>query len=376
MKAKELGELIRVSVIPNSPSQLGNRIFSTGGLSGAHAENIHWMQPYASLHCEALIENIRMDTCDILSPEDADIVLFMELPRSPDIVSAMKYKSPALKTMLMPLETPLGREYIFNDKNHTIFDAVLTYNNSLVDNKQYFHFHLPIPDTTHMRPGREFLQRKTACMISTNSRLRGRTGLNVLRSGWRFSFHNWVDYAFFLNHTAGRKRSLAREFERNKFASFDIYGDGWTEYSCGVVDKILRKNTFSNARGRLNHSKLSTIGEYRFNICYENCINDCGYISEKLFDALYGDAVPVYFGNRSIEKHVPSSCFIDIRNFATERSLVSFLTNCPEDVWDAYRTAGQKFLRSQAAKKFMPSAFADAVLKPIRVLSGRGQPII
>lgn len=366
-----MNEIIKVSVVPNSPTQLENKLFSMGGLGGAHAENIHWMQPFKLLRCEGLKENIRIDTWDILPPEEADIVLFMELPSSPDIVLAMKRNTPALKTILMPIETPLGREYLFNKVNHDVFDAILTYNDAIVDNKRYFHFHLPVPDLTHKRSGKDFMQRKTACLISTNSSVRWRTGLNVIRSGWRFSVHNWFDYVFQLGQTAERKRSLAKGFERNKLASLDIYGDGWTGYSWGVIDRFLKRNTFTCVKGRLDSSKLSIMGDYRFNICYENCENDCGYISEKIFDALYGDAVPVYFGNKSIEKHVPSNCFVDARDFSTESSLVEFVTNCTEDVWDSYRMAGQVFLHSQPAKKFMSSGFVDNFLRPIRLLSGR-----
>lgn len=366
-----MNELVKVSVIPNSPSQLENKLFFMGGLAGAHAENVHWMQPFALLRLAAIKENIQIDTCDILPPAESDIVIFMELPKSPNVMSAMKRNAPALKTILMPMETPLGREYLFNVQNYEKFDAVLTYNDKLVANERCFHFNLPVADSTYVREGKAFIHRKAACIISTNSTIRWKTGINVVRSGWNFSVHNWIDYAFSIGQTAELKRSVAKEFERYKPNSLDIYGDGWSNYSWGVSDRLLQRNTFLCEKGRINGSKLNTLGEYKFNICYENCINDCGYISEKIFDAFYGDTVPVYFGNKSIASHVSKDCFVDARDFPSEKKLVDFIVNCPEKIWRTYREAGKQFLNSHAAKKFQPPAFIDDFLRPIRLLGGR-----
>lgn len=367
---KHQRRITKVSIIPNSPGFLENRLFSLDSLSGSHNCNTHWMQPMSFLRQEALKQDIQLDTMDILPAIEADIALFMELPSSPEIIAKLKRKAPHLKIVFMPIETPLGRSYLFNKANHEQFDAILTYNNLLTDSKRYFHFYLPAANPEYIKLGKEFDDRKPACMISSNSHFHWRTGLNVLRSGWRFSARDWWDYAFLTGNTNAKKRGLAKAFEQFSADSLDIFGDGWIDYSWGLKDRLLKRKTFKSAKGRLDASKLAVLGNYRFNICFENCKNDCGYISEKIFDALYGNSVPVYFGNMSIERHIPKECFVDARDFKSQRELVRFICECPQRLWEDYRRAGQNFLKSPAFEKFLPSAFVENYLWPICVLAG------
>lgn len=348
---------VNVAIIPNSPNFLQNRLFELDSLSGAHAGNGHWLQPMAVLRNEALKENIILNTYDLAPLAKTDIIVIMELPSSPDSVKELRRKSPRAKIIFMPVETPLGRRYIFNKANHAQFDAVLTYNPGLVDGKRYFPFYLPIADVSFRTFGESFASRKTACLVSTNPLLRLRTGFNVTRAGWRFSLPDRWDYVFYSGALISAKRSLSRVFERFAKGALDIYGDGWAEAS------------FACAKGRFASSKLELLKKYRFDICFENCINDCGYISEKIFDALYGDTVPVYLGNKSIQQHIPGECFIDARKFRNKKELVRFICECPESVWEEYRKAGRCFLDSPALEKFLPSAFANNVLTPIRILA-------
>lgn len=367
---KHRRHLTKVSIIPNEPAFLENRLFSLDSLSGAHSGNTHWMQPMAFLRQEALKHDIQLDTMDILPIIEADIALFMEAPSSPDIVADLKRKAPHLKTIFMPIETPLGRGYLFNKSNHEQFDAILTYNHLLTDNKKYFHFYLPVASLEYVEFGKKFVDRKPACMITSYRNVRLKTGFNLMKSGWHFSIHDWLDYAFSYGITNAKKKTLARAFELFSEDSLDIFGDGWGDSSSGLKDRLLGRKSFKSAKGRLETSKLAVLGNYRFNICYENCENDCSYISEKIFDAFYGDTVPVYLGNISIERHIPKECFVDARDFRSQRELARFICECPQRLWEDYRRAGQSFLESPAFEKFLPSAFADNFLRPIRVLAG------
>lgn len=352
-------EPMNVSIVPNSPGSLKNRLFAAESLSGPHAGNGHWIQPMAVFRAEALKEGIILNTFDVLPPAEADVIILMELPVSPRAIRELRRSAPKAKLIFMPIETPLGRKYIFNKANHLEFDAVLTYNPALVDGIKYFQFRLPIPDTSFIVSGSNFSQRKTACMVSTNSRLPFRTGLNILRAGWRFSLSDWLDYVFYPGDLVGAKRSLARAFAEQGGTALDIYGDGW------------EKPAFPAAKGRFLGSKLELLGEYRFNICYENCLNDCGYISEKIFDALYADTVPVYLGNRAVLKDIPAGCFVDGRKFKNDAELVRFVLGCPEAEWERFRKAGHEFLHSRGIEKFLPKAFAKDLLRAIRAVVWR-----
>lgn len=356
--------VIRVSIIPNSPNFLKNQLFSMESLSGSHCGNNHWMQPFVDLRHQAAKEHVLLETWDLLPPDKADIVVIMELPSSPEVVKALRRESPHLKVIFMPIESPLGRKYTFSQINHEQFDAILTYNHLLADDMRYFHYFLPVANPSCSMRGEEFSERKPVCMICSFAGLRWRTGFNVARSGWRFSFSDWWEYAFCPGELISARISLARSFNRLAKGALDIYGDGW------------QRTIFSSAMGRLESSKLGLLGKYRFNICYENCENDCGYISEKLFDALYGDTVPVYLGNRSIHDHIPKECFVDAREFGNHKELIHFICNCPEKAWEEYRRAGKSFLESQALRKFLPPAFADNFLRPVRVLANQSKRIV
>ena len=50
------------------------------------------------------------------------------------------------KFILHIWETPLSRPLSWNTQNHWYFDAVITYDSHLVDNKKYFHFWLPLSE--------------------------------------------------------------------------------------------------------------------------------------------------------------------------------------------------------------------------------------
>ncbi len=364
---------IRVSIIPWSPSFLNNRLFSLDSISGSHAGNKHWMYHFKLLREEALKENISIDTCDVMSPIDANIVIFTDLPRSLRELVDLKRRAPHLKIIFFPIESPLGRKYVFNRSNHKLFDAILSYNHLLEDGVRYFHFDLPATDASFRTKGKPYSNRKLASMICGKAYLKFKTGIKVIRNGWNFSVYEWFDYAFCLGELVSTRHKLVSAFETYAPGAVDVYGDGWKERSNRFFDKFVNNKPPSSAKGRLDSNKLEVLGNYKFNFCFENCQNDCGYISEKIFDALFADTVPVYLGNRSVERYIPSDCFVNAQDFKNHKELIQFLLECPERVWEDYIQAGQSFLESGTFNRFMPSTFVENFLTPIRALSTRGE---
>ena len=361
---------VKVSIIPNSPAFLKNRLFSLNALSGSHAANKHWMYPFQLLRDEAARENIVLETCDLLRPNAADIVVFMDLPKGVYELAELKRSAPHVKTILFPIESPLGRRYVFSRSNHRLFDAVLSYNHLLEDGVRYFHFDLPAAEACLWREGKPYSRRKLASLICGKGYVSWKSGANVIRSGWRFSVRDWLDYAFSLGELLSTRRSLVAAFEVHAPGDIDVYGDGWNEKPSRRG--LLRTIVPSSAKGRLETNKLNTIGNYRFNFCIENCRNDCGYISEKIFDALLGGAVPVYLGNRSVGQHIPPDCFVDAEDFKSPKQLIQFLRDCSEGEWQAFAEAGKRYLGSLAFRRFGTRAFVESVLAPIRALSASG----
>lgn len=350
---------MKVSWITNYPAFKSNRLFSDANcLGGAHAANGHWLEPYFRLHQTALEQGIEIGTSDVLPPEEADVALFMDLPPSVDVVKAFKERAPQLRTVLMVLESPLYRGFAFRSENHSHFDAVLTYDSSLVDNKKYFKYLLPVSTRGGhaLSPPRGFKSRHIASLIGTNQHYgwRGRIQKfnKVKNNGWHYPPLDWVKDNFFVEELYSARRKIAKTFEELSPGSLDIYGMAW--------------DTFPGWRGVLTESKVSALGKYRFNIAFENCVNNCGYISEKLFDALEAGTVPVYKGEVSIEKFVPAEAFIDARLFSSSHALVKYLLSLGEQEWIRLYEAGQSFLCSSEFRPFLPDAFAAAVLKVIK----------
>ena len=55
--------------------------------------------------------------------------------------------------------------------------------------------------------------------------------------------------------------------------------------------------------GSGSRGKIETLKSYKYNICCENSLSE-GYTTEKLFEALAGGCVPIYFGNDPVEPKV------------------------------------------------------------------------
>ena len=128
---------------------------------------------------------------------------------------------------------------------------------------------------------------------------------------------------------------------------------------------------------RVEDSQLNFFDEssyFEFKVIYNNSTmtknNISGYITEKLFDSLFAGCVPIYWGEPNIQNIVPSSCFIDFRQFVNTsnpyQELYQYLSKMTEQDYLAYQEAGRQFLASAAFKPYSPEAFADAILGPLQ----------
>lgn len=105
-------------------------------------------------------------------------------------------------------------------------------------------------------------------------------------------------------------------------------------------------------------SKLGTLAEYRFAICFENMILR-GWITEKLFDCLCAGTVPVYWGAPDVAEWVDPACFIDMRAFAGLTELRQFLHALSPAEVARYREAGRDYLGSAQFDRFRRRAWVD-----------------
>lgn len=67
--------------------------------------------------------------------------------------------------------------------------------------------------------------------------------------------------------------------------------------------------------------KLNFMKERKFNLCYENSSYP-GYVTEKLFHALYAGVVPIYWGSPTVELDFNPDAFISRHDFGTFQEML------------------------------------------------------
>ncbi|OGY66049.1 MAG: hypothetical protein A3A04_00585 [Candidatus Harrisonbacteria bacterium RIFCSPLOWO2_01_FULL_40_28] len=137
---------------------------------------------------------------------------------------------------------------------------------------------------------------------------------------------------------------------------FDLYGTWWDKpvrYTRGIYDEAIKEAY----RGVVD-DKIETLRNYKFALCFENCILG-GLITEKITDALIAGCVPVYWGAPDVTDFIPSGCFIDFREFNYDFSkLEHYLNSMNEATYNHYIENIEAFIVSNAtyvlsANKYM-----------------------
>lgn len=352
--------MTKVAVIPPAPALAGNALFEGRRLdSGAHAPNSHWMDGFAAVRQLADAQGIEMATDDILPVERADVVVHMAFPADPHLVVGQKRRHPGLKAVLVLIETAMGARYTFNPRNHDAFDAIITYDERLVDGRRYFPMRPRAYDRDRIRQGLPFSERRVGCLVGTNRPLRRRSGLGVIGRGWWMSRRDWADYVFCPGHLIDYRAEVGRLCASAGPGIFDLYGDGWDS------DPATRAACLGIPAG----ATIDYIGRYRFYMAFENHTGAHSLISERIWDALWGDAVPVYRGNTRLDRHIPREAFVDAGAFASPAALMQRLVTMSEAEWTALRQAGREFITGSAVEPFLPYAFAGEFLQPIAALA-------
>jgi hypothetical protein len=353
---------MKVSVIPPGAALASNALFEGRRLdSGPHSPNVHWMDGFAAVRRKAAAHGMVMATDDVLAVDEADIVVHMIYPSRPTLVAEQKQRRPALKTVLVLLETAVGAAYTFNPRNHRDFDAVITYDDRLVDGRKYFPMRPRAYNRSRIRTGQSFSERRIGCLVGTDRPFRYRSGLGLMARGWHVSWRDWIDYVFCPGELIRYRTGLGKAFAAFPRGSFDIYGEGWER----------NPETAALALGIPARSALEYLGDYRYAMAIENHSGDHSLISERIWDALWGDSVPVYYGNTRIDRHIPRECYVDASKFRTPGDLLQSLVDTPEATWSAQRQAGRQFIQGRGVEPYLPEAFAEEFLTPILALAGR-----
>lgn len=351
-------------------SLLENRFFGGGGHYVHFGESEHWLRPYGHLRDQALREGIVLFTEDMIDLDKCVAMIFVDIPSSATELEIIRRKHPHLKLVLQTIESPLGRLWSLDPVNHRQFDAVVSYDDRHRGRPGYTIYKIPAGGLDGWNgPLRDepWEKRRLGCLVAAMKGVPppwpSRSGVGMYQKGWRFNPNTWWDYTTHGGSLLRARCEVAEAMSRQAGSTFDIFGPGWSASSSESIR--------GSARGPATASKLDFLGAYRFNVAFENCRNDCGYITEKLFDALLAGTVPVYLGNESIQTFAPPNSFVDARMFPNFTELAVYLQGMEKAQWLEMRQAGMDWLRGAALPQFGAQQSTIATLEALNFALSR-----
>lgn len=90
----------------------------------------------------------------------------------------------------------------------------------------------------------------------------------------------------------------------------DIFGTHWEKNGENIKGEIWNKHV--------------GLDDYKFSICCENSYQK-NYISEKFWDAILTDTVPIYLGCSNVNDLIPKECFINLNGLSLEDMVLKIL---------------------------------------------------
>lgn len=366
--------MIKATVISRGKHANNNRMFTREMPANTQWRgNSHWSDVNVTWYNQSAAAGISLYTPDLLPPRQADVILFIDLPLDRKDIQQVKEQNSGAPLILLLKESPLF-PYWFRPENHSDFAYVFTYNHKLVDHERYFELKLPKSFPPENGSPRNFSERKPVVLLNTNY-YRGiksfPTPLHYLKRlytfrkrGWQFTFRDALATDQKLLYQ--ERRNFAREALQKDSGILDIYGRGWEGQRYTWYYRFFPDKPYVDYPAFFEGEKLELLSSYRFVFAYENYRGDVGYISEKMFDAFYAGAVPIYLGDENITNHVPKECFVDARDFKNLKSIAEYIQNCDEQTWLKKRKAIDDFIESDQIKPFLPDAHAEQIIRIIK----------
>ena len=133
---------MKISLIPFYSSYLNNNIFDSVKLNARDGV----LEPYIKLKEFFESKNNEINTVDITPIKEADFIIFFDLNLKYILQTFVSNK--LHKSIYIPFEPPVVRELHKPESLRWIsklFDAVLTWQDDLVDNQKFFKFYFPMP---------------------------------------------------------------------------------------------------------------------------------------------------------------------------------------------------------------------------------------
>jgi hypothetical protein len=246
------------------------------------------------------------------------------------------------KMVLFLFEPPSVCPENFDLTLHEDFSIIFTWDPTLVDGKKYFRIFLPNSTDFPRVDDIPFFQKKLMVNISS----------------YKFSSHPRELYSDI--------RRTIRFFEEKYPNEFDLYGLLWNmnlkqHLIQWRIKFQLRREYYPSYRG-VAGNKWTIYPKYKFALCYENIIDQAGYVTLKIFDCLRSKCVPVYLGAPDIADYVDKEAFVDRRDFKTLEDMGKYLSCVDEKEYQKYIDAGKAYLESERFRLFLSDNFVDTIV--------------
>lgn len=307
------------------------------------------LRPFNFLKEQAAKQGISVGTRAIISLDQADAIVFIDLPNT-SLLHVRQMIDSGKPLFLIVLESILVRPVNKDDKLISRFKKIFTYDDSMVDGQRFikinYTYDLPLKIVIDLSQ-----KVKLCTMITGNKRVS----------------HPQELYS--------KRLEAIKWFEKKHPEDFDLYGLGWDEYHFGNrlplralnrfrLLKRIMASSFPSFRGSVERKK-TTLERYKFAICYENVRDVPGYITEKIFDCFFAGCIPIYWGAGNIEVHIPDDCFIDRRKYASYEELYEFITTMSDTTYVKYLKRIEKYLCSSQAYEFTIDFFVHTITNSI-----------
>lgn len=209
--------------------------------------------------------------------------------------------------------------------------------------------------------------RKFSALVAANKFFRGVSGVRLLKPK---NLIRWLNSKIkdHFNPPENQGFCFLHETRLKVIECFksdlDLFGEGWDNTRNLPLAWRQRFNCGIPNMGVIPH-KREVLNRYRFGFAIENS-SAISYITEKIIDCIIAGCVPVYLGCPNVHSFLPSSAFIDMRNFKTLHHLKAHMSAMSDSECEQVVQTGQSWLYStDAGRLFSYENFALQVTELI-----------
>lgn len=318
---------MKIAVVPNSSDHLSNLLFTN---TNARDDVL---APYREIKKVAEERGWSMATFDQLPLREADKVLAFNFEAFPEVILTALDTVGTANMVAIVHEPPEIAPIYYDQDIQRCFGGFYLPENTLPGNKNSFYLGFPVsPVDSDWVP---FEAKKLLVSITSGK------------------------FASFEGSLYGERIKAIKHFQAFFPEQFDMLGQGWESNT--LFPGLSPHKLFPCYRGTVS-SKHETMRKYKFSLCYENSNNAYGYVSEKILDSMRCGCVPIYLGAPDIEKYVPKACFVDRREFGSDREIEQFILSISKEKYASYLDAIKGYLNSDSYLDRLPDRYAQRII--------------